>query len=163
MTNPPRTLLGFDFGLRRIGVAVGQTLTGTAAPLQTLRCIDGNPDWEVISRLIGEWCPVALVVGLPITADGTETPFLAAVRGFVRRLEGRYQLPVHTIDEHLSSHEAELRLSVAGSHLPRGTSGGAGRKARPSAREAIDRVAAQVILQTWLADQTVPKSACDLI
>jgi len=157
VNNSSCTILGFDFGLRRIGVAVGQTLTSTATPLHTLRCTDGRPDWETVTRLIAEWSPVALVVGLPITADGTETLFLTTVRSFVRRLEGRYRLPVHTIDEHLSSREAESRLRM-------GEGYGVDKKARsrPFHREDIDRVAAQVILQTWLADRTVSKNSADL-
>ncbi|CAK0776804.1 ribonuclease H-like domain containing nuclease [Gammaproteobacteria bacterium] len=159
MNNSSGTILGFDFGLRRIGVAVGQTLTGTATPLQTLRCTDGRPDWEVVTRLIAEWSPIALVVGLPITADGTETSFLTAVRAFVRRLEGRYRLPVHTVDEHLSSREAESRLVAGEGYLVRGRSARSGAQLRPTRREDIDRVAAQVILQTWLADQTASNHA----
>ncbi|CAK0771743.1 putative pre-16S rRNA nuclease [Gammaproteobacteria bacterium] len=143
------TIVGFDFGLRRIGVAVGQTLTGTASPLQTLRCIDGNPDWHIISRIIAEWCPIAIVVGLPLTADGTKTTLFGAVQLFIRHLEGRYRLPVHTIDEHLSSHEAETRLMIPEYPVARRTRA---KKVRFS-KEAIDRVAAQVILQTWLAEQ----------
>ncbi len=136
----PHTVLGFDFGLRRIGVAVGQTLTGTASPLQTLLCTDGRPNWDVVSRLIAEWCPAVLVVGLPTTANGMESAVLAATRRFVRHLEEHYRLPVHTVDERLSSWEAEAHMVEAG-------------KMRSRPKGTIDKMAAQVILQSWLTEQ----------
>ena len=151
MPNSAFTILGFDFGLRRIGVAVGQTLIGTASPLQTLHCVDGNPDWKMVSQIITEWCPAALVVGLPLTADGTETSLLSTIRTFIRHLEKRYQLPVYGIDEHLSSREAESRLVVPKNQSTRQSSDKKTRSRYP--KEAIDSMAAQVILQTWLAEQ----------
>ncbi len=136
------TILGFDFGLRRIGVAVGQTITRTATPLQTLLCTDGYPNWSIVSRLIAEWCPVALVVGLPLTANGMDSAILTATRGFIRHLEAQYRLPVHTVDEHLSSWEAEAHVALSGK--PRSSH-------RSPPKGNIDKIAAQVILQTWLA------------
>lgn len=129
----PETLLGFDYGTRRIGVAVGQTLTGTARPLTTLPCRNGKPDWEAIGRLIREWQPSRLVVGLPLHMDGTEQPMTDQARRFGRQLEGRYNLPVEWMDERLSSEEAERAL---GSARDKG---------------AVDAVAAAVILRDWLA------------
>lgn len=126
-------LLGFDYGTRRIGVAVGQTLTGSARPLTIVRARDGKPDWEAISRLIAEWRPAALVVGLPVHMDGTEHERTARAQRFGNQLAGRYNLPVHRVDERLTSYEAELDLRA------QGRSG-----------EALDAVAAQLILQSWL-------------
>lgn len=126
-------LLGFDYGTKRIGVAVGQTLTGSARPLTIVRARDGKPDWEAISRLITEWQPAALVVGLPVHMDGTEHERTARARRFGNQLAGRYNLPVHRVDERLTSYEAELELRAQGK-------GG----------EAPDAVAAQLILQSWL-------------
>lgn len=134
--------LGFDFGLRRIGVAVGQALTGAARPLQTLACTDGQPEWPRIEALIKEWQPAALIVGVPRHADGADSPLTAAAERFGRRLEGRFKLPVHRIDEALSSHAAERQLAQRG----RG-----GRRLAKHKQE-IDSLAAAVILETWLAE-----------
>ncbi|MES9871243.1 MAG: Holliday junction resolvase RuvX, partial [Sedimenticola sp.] len=101
------TLLGFDYGPSKIGVAVGQTLTGSATPLDTLRSVQEKPDWEGISRLIEEWKPEALVVGLPFNMDDTEAEIAPQARRFARQLEGRYHLPVHMADERLTSLEAK--------------------------------------------------------
>lgn len=131
------TALGFDYGLRRIGVAAGQGLTRTATALATVAARDGKPDWDAIGRLIGEWRPEALVVGLPRHMDGSEHPLAARVRRFGNQLHGRYRLPVHYVDERLSSREAETLLKGQGGR----------------GKEAIDRLAAQLILQTWLEQQ----------
>lgn len=140
---PPgaRTLLGFDFGTRYIGVAVGQELTGTAQGLAALPTRDGGPDWDAITRLIDEWQPQAFVVGLPLNMDDTEQPLTQAARRFGNRLQGRYNRPVYLVDERLTSVEARARLAEA----PRG------RRTKP----AVDRLAAELILRTWLAQQDV--------
>jgi putative Holliday junction resolvase len=129
-----QTLLGFDYGKHRIGIAVGQDITGTATALTTLDCPDGRPDWGEISRLIAEWAPAALVVGLPLHADGSDSTTTVAARGFAGELEARYQLPVYSMDERLSSHAAaELQ-----------------REAPEKNRDGIDAIAARIILQNWL-------------
>jgi putative Holliday junction resolvase len=133
-----RVLLGFDFGTRRIGVAVGQELTGTARALETLTSPDGGPDWTGISRLIEQWRPDALVLGLPLNLDGSDHEVTRLARRFGNRLRGRYNLPVYTIDERLSSAEAEALLAARGRFD----------------KEAVDKVAAQVILQSWLEQQS---------
>ncbi|MGE0082171.1 MAG: Holliday junction resolvase RuvX [Thiohalomonadaceae bacterium] len=132
------TLLGFDFGTRRIGVAVGQTVTRSARPLCTLRSRDGGVDWAAITRLLEEWQPEALVVGLPVHMDGSEHELTARARRFGNRLAGRYNLRVFFVDERLSSDEAERQLAMEG---------------RAGDKEAVDRVAAQLILQAWLDQQ----------
>jgi putative Holliday junction resolvase len=129
------TLLGFDFGQHRIGVAVGQELTGTATALVTLRSRNGKPDWDMIAELIRTWRPDALVVGLPLHADGSESGFTRNVKRFIRQLEDRYKLPVHPMDERLSSYAAVQREIEGGFEL----------KSR-----GIDAVAAKEILQSWL-------------
>ncbi len=138
----PRTLLGFDYGMRRIGVAVGQELTGTATALVTLNARDGRPDWAQISALITEWQPQALVVGLPYNMDGSEQAMTVAARRFGNQLKGRYNLPVYLYDERLSSMDAEQRIEAAA--LPRH---------KKQDRGIVDRVAAQLILQAWLEAQ----------
>ena len=125
--------LGFDYGARRIGVAAGQTVTATASPLCTIPVRQSKPDWPSLNALIRNWEPDALVVGLPINMDGTEHELTPEVMRFVRQLRSRYGLPVHTIDERLSSCEARSRLA--------GAQRGIG----------VDAVAAQVILETWLS------------
>ena len=134
------TYLGFDFGTKKIGVAVGQTATATASPLQTIRSINQNPDWEIISKLIQEWRPAGLVVGISKQADGSDNPITPRMLKFCRQLEGRYQLPVYQQDETLSTFEAKQMLfdevSVNASRL----------------WEVQDQLAAQLILQSWLND-----------
>jgi putative Holliday junction resolvase len=138
MSARPRVLLGFDFGIKRIGVAVGQELTRTARELETLSSPDGGPDWKGITRLIEQWQPDALVVGLPMNADGSEHEVTRLARRFGNRLNGRYNLPVFTIDERLSSVEAERILSEEQGRFE---------------KEEVDRLAARIILESWLAQQ----------
>ena len=116
-----RTLLGFDYGKKRIGVAVGQKLTATATPAETLHSSNDQPDWAGIARLIETWRPQALVVGLPLHMDGTEHALTEAAREFGRALEQRFDLPVHLIDERLTSIEAGhlLALLNASWYIPR--------------------------------------------
>ena len=134
------TYLGFDFGNKKIGTAVGQTMTATASPLQTIRSINQNPNWEIITRLIQEWRPAGLVVGISKQADGSDNPITPRMLKFCRQLEGRYQLPVYQQDETLSTFEAKQMLfdevSVNADKL----------------WEVQDQLAAQLILQTWLND-----------
>ncbi|MCG6896717.1 MAG: Holliday junction resolvase RuvX [Thiocapsa sp.] len=133
-------LLGFDFGQRKIGVAVGQTLTGSANPLVTLRSRNGKPDWEGIQALVSEWSPGALVVGLPFNMDDSEVDWSPQVHRFARQLHGRFGLAVHLIDERLTSIEAR--------HQTRDRPG-----ARFLGQRDIDAVAAALILETWLCEQ----------
>ena len=131
MNDAPRTALGFDYGERRIGIAVGQTVTRTASPLATIAARGGQPDWPAVKRLVDDWRPDCLVVGMPTTADGTAHALAAAIARFARRLEGRFGLKVEFVDERLSSHAAAAR-------------------ARED-RHGVDAHAAAVILETWLA------------
>ena len=104
------TLLGFDFGERRIGVAVGDNLVGIAHPLQTIDAESNDIRFAAIAQLITEWKPVGLVVGLPSHLDGTEHELTHLARKFARRLEGRFNLPVTLVDERLSSAESIQKL-----------------------------------------------------
>ncbi len=131
-------MLGFDYGLKRIGVAIGQELTGTARALVTVRSKDGKPEWETITRLIGQWRPDALVVGLPLDIDGGEQELSQRARRFRNQLAGRYNLPVFFQDERFSSREAEQLLAEEGGLHDKGE---------------VDRLAAQIILQAWLDQQ----------
>ena len=136
MTGQAETLLAFDYGEKHIGVAVGQTLTGTANPLETVRVTRASPDWNAISRIVKTWQPNALVVGLPLNMDGTEQTVSRRARRFSNQLLGRYQLPVHLVDERLSTREARDRLAAEGR---------AGSDDHP--------VAAQIILEGWLNER----------
>jgi putative Holliday junction resolvase len=95
----PRTLLAFDFGLKRIGVAVGQTQTRSASRLTTVSVKREHPDWTAIAKLIEIWTPDALVVGLPLNMDGSEQEMTLRAKRFGRQLEGRFGLPVHLVSE----------------------------------------------------------------
>lgn len=134
------TLLGFDYGTRKIGVAVGQTVTGTATALETIRARAQRPDWQRIEAIIREWQPQAAVLGLPMRMDDTEEDWTDRVRRFARQIEGRFGLPVHLVDERLTTMEARSRLGIGD---------------RPDDR--LDALAAKLILETWLTmtqDQT---------
>jgi putative Holliday junction resolvase len=135
-----RFLIGFDYGTRRIGVATGQEITRTATALTTLQSVNLKPDWDAISRIIDEWKPDALVVGVPYHMDGEEHEMTRAARKFGRQLAGRYHLPVYEMDERLSSQAAEEQLVAERA---------AGRK-RKMRKEDIDSLAAQIILENWL-------------
>ena len=140
----PRTFLGFDFGKRRIGVAVGQVVTATTSPLETVRANDGKPDWAAITRLIEDWRADALVVGLPLHMDGSDQEMTLAARRFANQLEGRYHLPVFLADERLSSVGAEQILQEPVS----------GKRRNPRQQAAVlDQVAAQLILTTFFSQR----------
>ncbi|MTD32884.1 Holliday junction resolvase RuvX [Paludibacterium denitrificans] len=130
------TALAFDFGERRIGVAVGESLLGIAHPLVTIDSNVNDERFAIISQLIDEWHPTDLVVGLPMHGDGTEHAMTQLARRFANRLKGRYRLPVWLVDERLTSVEAEAMLNEVGLR---------GRKQKP----ALDQVAARAILTTW--------------
>lgn len=132
-------VLAFDFGLKRIGVAVGQTVSNTASPEAIVKSKDGVPDWAHITQLFERWKPVALVVGLPLWLTGEEQALTQSARKFGQRLSGRYQRPVFFIEEQLSSREAERR--------------------RKSTFTMVDDHAAQVILQSWLNEIETSKTS----
>lgn len=130
-------VLAFDFGTKRIGVAIGQRVTKLARPLITLSAKNGAPQWDKVTQLIKHWQPQEFVVGIPLNMDGTEQPLTHAARGFAKMLQERYKLPVHEVDERLTSVDARERLFSKG-----------GYKALQEGQ--VDSVAAQLILQVWL-------------
>ena len=135
-----RTVLSFDYGLRRIGVAVGNTLTGTADALATVAANAGTPDWRAVDRLVAEWRPAAIVAGVPYNAGGDGRLAAAALR-FADELGSRYGIEVHRVDERLTSREAEDSLR----ELRR-----SGAKTKRGRRGEVDREAARVLLLQWL-------------
>ena len=132
------TLLAFDFGERRIGVAVGETATRIANPLTTIAASGNDARFDAIEKLVREWQPQGFVVGRPRHADGAEHPVARLATRFARRLAGRYALPVVLVDETLTSREAESTL--------RATRAGSARAGD------VDALAASLILQTFLDD-----------
>lgn len=130
------TVLAFDFGEKRIGVAIGESLLGIAHPLVTIAEEGNDARFKAIEALIAEWRPTLLVVGLPAHLDGEEHELSRLCRKFAQRLHGRFSLPVTLVDERLTSAEASLALKQAGV---------AGRRQKPM----LDQVAAQTILQSF--------------
>ncbi len=110
------TFLGFDFGTKSIGVAVGQRITATARPLPALKAQDGKPDWNVIEKLLKEWQPEAVIVGLPLNMDGTEQPLTARARNFANKIHGRFGVAILLHDERLSTVEARAGLFEHGGY-----------------------------------------------
>ena len=130
-------MLALDFGLRHIGVAVGNTFSRTAQPLAIIKAKDGVPDWTVLSSLAQEWRPDRIVVGLPINMDGSPSELSERASKFARQVEGRIGVVVSLVDERLSSREAK-RSALAEGHCG------------DFAAEPIDDQAAAIILSTWL-------------
>jgi len=135
-------VLAFDFGDRRVGVAVGETALRIAHPLDGI-ALQGEARLAAIAKLVAEWRPVLLVVGMPFTEEGAPHPLAARVKGFARRLEARFQLPVAFVDERYSSVDAEARLrSVFGAR----------RAVRAARRREVDSYAAQLLLEQHFAE-----------
>lgn len=132
------TFLCFDFGTKTIGVAVGQSVTGTASALTELRASDGVPEWSEVQRLIDEWQPHTVVVGLPLNMDGSESELSTRARKFANRIHGRFGVVVALADERLSSFEAK------GEIIER-------EKSSDFKRHQVDSLAARLILESWLA------------
>lgn len=135
-----RTILCFDYGTKSIGVAVGSELTGSATLLPALKARDGIPEWEQIERLIKDWQPQLLLVGLPLNMDGSEQDFTVRTRKFANRLHGRFGLPVTLHDERLSTADARSRLFAEGGY-------------RNLSKDKVDSLSAQIIFEGWYEQQ----------
>lgn len=142
-----KTIIALDYGSRRIGVAVGQQVTGTANPLATLDNGASGPDWEALGTILDEWRPSRLVVGMPYDADGNPTETSAAVEAFMAALD-RFDLPVDTIDERYSSLEAEEMLRNERAMGIRGR----------IRKDMIDAAAATLIAERWLQRNCRPQT-----
>ena len=125
------SVLAIDFGLRRMGLAAGQTITGTASPIGSISARDGAPDWAELDRIVDEWRPHCLVVGLPLNMDGTESPMSKRARRFARRLAQRHSIRVELTDERLTTREAKQLQPDSDNHAE----------------------AARLIAETWLGEQ----------
>lgn len=130
------TFLAFDFGTRSIGVAVGQQITGTARPLNALKAQNGTPDWTLIEKLLKEWQPALVIVGLPLNMDGTEQPLTARARNFANKIHGRFGIAIKLHDERLSTVEARAGLFEHGGF-------------RALDKGSVDSASAVVILESY--------------
>ncbi len=137
MTGTPQTgiVIAFDYGLKRIGVAVGNGFTCTASALDPLPARDGVPDWQRVAELLSRWKPEQLVVGLPLNMDDSPSEMSTRAERFARRLEGRFAIPCALMDERLSTFEARGLIAEAGSRASR------------------DSVAACLVLESWFANR----------
>lgn len=110
MSTTTTVVLGFDFGMKYIGVACGQTITHTATPVTSIRAIDGIPDWDEIAKLIEQWRPTILIVGNPLNMDDSVQEITFCARKFANRLQQKFRLPVNMVDERLSTWEAKQQI-----------------------------------------------------
>jgi putative holliday junction resolvase len=141
---PPRIVLAFDFGLRRIGVACGDTVSRAASPLEAVASGPAGPRWASIDSLLRDWRPDLAVVGLPYNVDGSDSDMTSAARGFAAEMTRRYSLQVALVDERYSSREAEARLKSARE---------SGLRRRRVAKSDVDAAAACVILERWFTEE----------
>jgi putative Holliday junction resolvase len=144
-SSAPKIVLAFDFGLRRIGIACGDTVSRAASPLKAIAAVSGAPPWEVIAALLREWQPDLAVVGLPYNVDGSDSEMTQAARGFAAELARRFALKIELVDERYSSREAESRLKSARE---------SGLRRRRVAKADVDAAAACVILERWFTEKT---------
>ncbi|QSX32847.1 Holliday junction resolvase RuvX [Shewanella avicenniae] len=131
-----RTVLGFDFGTKSIGVAIGQEITGSAQPLKALKATDGVPEWSQIESLLKEWQPDLVVVGLPLNMDGTEQEMTQRARKFANRIHGRFGVAIATQDERLTTTDARARLFESGGY-------------RALSKGQVDSVSAVLIVESY--------------
>ncbi|MGB0466432.1 MAG: Holliday junction resolvase RuvX [Pontibacterium sp.] len=144
MSNDILQVMAFDFGTTRMGIAWGQSVTGTATALPPLAARDGIPDWQKLSAIIDEWKPQAIVVGIPLNMDGSISDMARRARKFANRLNDKFKVPVYLMDERLSTTEAKkIHFSAGGSSNFR--------------KESVDGIAAQLILESWFnCDLRIP-------
>ena len=131
------TLLGVDFGLRRIGTAIGQTLTCNANPLKIIAAEQGVPDWAQFEKIMKEWRPLAIIIGIPLNMDDSAQTITHKARHFALQLKSRFHLPVHGMDERLTSFEVRQNLFDQGGY-------------RAIQKGKIDALAAKIILEDWM-------------
>ncbi len=143
-SEPAIIALGFDYGLKRIGIAAGDTLTGSARPIGTISSHDGAPDWSTIDRYVRDWGPSVFVVGVPYNMDDSPTALTESAMAFGDALSKRFGRQVEPVDERLSSREAEDQLRQRRAN---------GERSRRVGRGDIDAVAAAVLLEQWLRER----------
>jgi putative Holliday junction resolvase len=131
-----QTVMGFDFGTKSIGIATGNSLTGSATPLVAIKAQDGIPNWDQIEVLLKEWQPDRLIIGLPLNMDGTEQELTQRARKFGNRLNGRFGYPIEFQDERLTTTDAKARLFEKGGY-------------KALAKGAVDNASAALIIESW--------------
>jgi len=141
----PKIIVAIDFGLRRIGIASGDTLTRAAHPRSTITNGPQGPDWRALDRVLADTRPALIAVGEPYNADGSPSPLTEAARGFAAELAKRSSLPIDLVDERWSSQDAEERLRAQRA---------SGERKRRVTREDVDAAAAAVILERWFEQKT---------
>ena len=135
-----RTVLGFDYGTKSIGIAVGQEITGTASPEAALKANDGVPNWEQVETVLKHWQPDLVVVGLPLNMDGTEQELTKRARKFANRIHGRFGLPIALQDERLTTVDARARLFEMGGF-------------KALTKDKVDSVSAVLIIESFFETQ----------
>ena len=135
-----KTVIAFDFGTKSIGCAVGQSITGTAQGLSAFKAQDGVPNWDLINKVLQQWQPDLLVVGLPLNMDGTEQELTLRAKKFANRLHGRFGLPVQLQDERLTTTEARAEIFQRGGY-------------RALQKDKVDSISACLILESWFENQ----------
>lgn len=138
------TVLGLDYGTKKLGVAIGQNLTNTAMGIDVIPVRNRQPEWARLDALVQRWKPGAFVVGMPYNMDGTENAMTAAARHFALSLSARYDKPCYHIDERLSTREAR---DIARQNAERSGK-------RPNDRAQVDAMVAQLLLESWFSEQT---------
>jgi putative Holliday junction resolvase len=135
-----QSVLGFDYGTKSIGIAIGQELTASARPLMSIKAVDGIPKWEEIGKIITEWQPDLIVVGLPLNMDGTEQEITLRAKKFGNRLNGRFGIKVVTQDERLTTADAKARLFEMGGY-------------KALTKGQVDAMSAVLIIESYFENQ----------
>lgn len=135
-----KSVLGFDYGTKSIGIAIGQEITASARPLLSIKAVDGIPKWEEIGALIDEWKPDLLVIGLPLNMDGTEQEMTQRAKKFANRLNGRFGIKVATQDERLTTADAKARLFEMGGY-------------KALTKGQVDAMSAVLIVESYFENQ----------
>ncbi|MEZ9199003.1 Holliday junction resolvase RuvX [Shewanella sp. 10N.286.54.B9] len=135
-----QTVLGFDYGTKSIGIAIGEGLTASARPLMSIKAIDGIPKWEEIGAIIDEWKPDVVVVGLPLNMDGTEQEITQRAKKFANRLNGRFGVKIATQDERLTTADAKARLFEMGGY-------------KALTKGQVDAMSAVLIIESYFENQ----------
>ncbi|WP_432451795.1 MULTISPECIES: Holliday junction resolvase RuvX [unclassified Agarivorans] len=135
-----RSVLAFDFGTKSIGVAIGQELTASGKPLAALKAQDGIPNWQTVEKLLAQWLPDLLVIGLPLNMDGSEQELTTRAKKFANRLHGRFGYPIALQDERLTTVDAKEKLFELGGY-------------KALEKGAVDSLAAALIFESWCSEQ----------
>jgi putative Holliday junction resolvase len=135
-----QSVLGFDYGTKSIGIAIGQEITASARPLMSIKAVDGIPKWEEIGKIITEWQPDLIVVGLPLNMDGTEQEITLRAKKFGNRLNGRFGIKVVTQDERLTTADAKARLFEMGGY-------------KALTKGQVDAMSAVLIIESYFENQ----------